>query len=818
MPSSPAASYLRTRLDRVGLTIVIAVSAALRLCIAIRGGQYFWTDESRYVVSKVATADFCNGRFRAGLDALFSNADHLLFKVIGVIPALIQRAFGDYTPIAAVFFGAFSIGVIYLVWRLVLAQGGSSREALFAAFLVGASNTYFYYARHIFPYDAALCFFLCAALVGFRPGNLNSFLSGLLSSAGFLTYNGYWLFGGTLLILTVVNGRRPLSARIRQSAWGLLGLGLPILIVLGIGRALRHDLIRSYVDFSRTVVGDRGNSWRVIPEYFWFSEHYLFIFWISALIVAGTVWMSRRLEARVSLWLLGAVMFGATIVSLSDVIQRFTVFGRHARPLAIFFCFLGGWFLNRICTLGRNGAVATAILIGAIAVQSALNFSVPLAQMFPDEFSERSKIIVRDGMAVEAGIYRTLPGGYFEPEKFSAVRSRPHVLLDMRPHPLQFLPYTFDGWNEEIRSAFRSADISMETVRLLAEAPSNRVQISRFQGPWAPYLGPMQIEVIFDPDALYTSQPLISTGIPGSGDQLFAQFIGKGLLRLGFDHWGQGAIYSEPIHCDPTRSHTLVVSFGALYPGENDPEFKKHPDWLLLRHWVFVSLDGATVIKSELDTFPSEAASIVFFHNLIGLSSAVHDFSGRFLSVSAVPPDRVLSALGNHLSQSQGFWAPYVGAIRLELKFAPDKLGVSVPLISSGTQGAGDLLFAQFIAKGLFRLGFDHWGQNAIYSKPVHIDPDRPHVIVISYGSLYPAETDERFVEASDWLALRHRIYVSLDGETVINREAGTYQALPDSIVVLHNFVGFSTAARDFSGQLISVSPIPGNEILSKLR
>ena len=38
-----------TPFDRIALSSILALSLVLRVTIAIRGGQYFWTDESNYV-------------------------------------------------------------------------------------------------------------------------------------------------------------------------------------------------------------------------------------------------------------------------------------------------------------------------------------------------------------------------------------------------------------------------------------------------------------------------------------------------------------------------------------------------------------------------------------------------------------------------------------------------------------------------------------------------------------------------------------------------------------------------------------------------
>src|SRR5580704_3654165 len=132
--NSEAKAFHKSSPGPLLLWFILFVSAIFRVVIAVRGGQFFWTDESRYVTSRFALEDFIKGNFHAGMDVLFSAADHLLFKVIGVLPAVIERPWGNPSWIPATFFGGFSVLLIYLVWRLVRDLGGTDLEALCSAF------------------------------------------------------------------------------------------------------------------------------------------------------------------------------------------------------------------------------------------------------------------------------------------------------------------------------------------------------------------------------------------------------------------------------------------------------------------------------------------------------------------------------------------------------------------------------------------------------------------------------------------------------------------------------------------------------------
>src|ERR1700728_3857860 len=71
------------------ITAIVAVSAALRLWLAASGGQAFWPDETRFQVSQHAVDHALKGHWHDSFSELFSSADHIGFKILGVVPALL---------------------------------------------------------------------------------------------------------------------------------------------------------------------------------------------------------------------------------------------------------------------------------------------------------------------------------------------------------------------------------------------------------------------------------------------------------------------------------------------------------------------------------------------------------------------------------------------------------------------------------------------------------------------------------------------------------------------------------------------------------
>jgi hypothetical protein len=616
------------------LLLILSASWALRILLAVRGGAFFGSDDSRYVVSRQALSKLLAGDIRGCLDSLFSSADHLMFKVIGLVPALVERFTGESPVVPAIFFGAFSVVIIFLSWRLVQERGGSSTEALFSALLLAECTSFIYYSRHIFPYDLALSFFLLAALMGFRRVGKYSYLAGLFAGLGFLTYNGYWQFGATVLILASFSHGRLLSKFAEYVALGLAGLFTPIGAVLIAGKLLGHDLVKSYIEFSRTVTtGDFGTAWKLYPQYYWAAESRIVFFWALAAVFAGYTWLHRELESRVKIWLGGLLLVYLLLVIPSDALRSVAVYARHGRPIAIFFSLIGGWLLAKYWQQGAVARTAVVVIATLLTLQAAENLAVPLHQEFPRQFQVRAEEILRNAEARDGGNYRILNADLLD-GPWSIQDSLPSTVIERSPHPQQYAPYLFDAWNSAYRKVFLSRDISMRVVRVLPEDPEGRTQVSRTAGIWKPFIGGVRLDIMLDPKQGISAQPLVCSGITGAGDQVFIERLNTNEVRLGYDHWSQAATYSDPITCDFSKRHVVAISFGSLFPDDSFGLFREKPSYLSLKHTVLVKFDGKIVIAIKRDSYPATSNSIFLFHNLIGFSSSEREFSGRVFSAS----------------------------------------------------------------------------------------------------------------------------------------------------------------------------------------
>ena len=119
----------------------LALSAGLRAVLVHRGGQMFWSDETRFEVARSAADLLARHDWAGAARMLLGGADHLLFKVIGVVPAGLDRLLhGTGYEIPAYCFAGFSVLNIFLVWRIARAAGAGAREAAMAALLLAVAR------------------------------------------------------------------------------------------------------------------------------------------------------------------------------------------------------------------------------------------------------------------------------------------------------------------------------------------------------------------------------------------------------------------------------------------------------------------------------------------------------------------------------------------------------------------------------------------------------------------------------------------------------------------------------------------------------
>jgi hypothetical protein len=416
--------------------------------------------------------------------------DHVLFGVIAVVPAAVQNAI-EHPPranpdvddgvglrAAALVLSASSVGSIGLVFGIARRAGLDSETALVGSTLLALSSSMLYYARHLLPYDMALCLVLAAMWAGAAPGRhwRASLGCGVLGGLAFLTYNGSWAGALASLGVHVCLGRcgiGSLARRLGVSGAGLLGV---VGLAYGIGAALKGpvylETVRSFA--ASVTTGDFDEGWSLPWEYLWQSEHGLVLVWAFGAALATWQAMRGAPAGRLAaIWLVAGLGIYVLLALTSTTLHVFVVYGRLARQLVPFLCL--GASVGLVPLVRKPMVVALGAL--ALVVQTTANVAPLVGMVFPRGF-------VADNGALDAGRTWTVvgPEDSGTPTRYVLVNAGvPWPILGERslpagrtvawaPHPLRFLPYQYEGYAPRERAVLRSAELAMRLVDTSAVA------------------------------------------------------------------------------------------------------------------------------------------------------------------------------------------------------------------------------------------------------------------------------------------------------------------------------------------------------------
>jgi len=620
---------------------MLAASEAARLWIAVRGGQSFWPDEGRYAIAQRAVDALVHGHGRTALQLLFGHADHVLFPVFGLVPALAEHL-GAAPWFPAAFFGLFSTGAIYLVWRISLESGGDEEEALLAAGVAAGSVSLFYFARHYFPYDLSL--FL--ALLGLRAvwrrdGMGRAFLAGVWTSLAFLTYNGYWLLCGAVLLLAVIRPPASIGRWSRRAGMVVIGFALPLVAVAALERSIGVSFFSQLARFSQTAVqGDFDGGWIFVGDYLWQGERWLVGVWGLAALAAGGLALAGR-KRHLLWWVATSVGVYAGMAWLCSGLHQFVIYGRIARALVPLLALTAGGSLAAAGQAGRWGRRLQILLLAAMATQVGLNFAPVLAQRFPADFQREAQGRIALAPPTERGRFRIFNAYFFFYAQAAALPPHRQVVLRAR-HPLQFRPYLYEGYDQAQRAWFDSHDIAMRLVTVNDATPA----LARPPDPILEgYLGPVSLEVMLPRTTGPAGEPLVTTGETGRGDFLYLICSPeKGTISVGLDHWRFGGPITGAIAVDYAKAHRFDLSLGSLMPPDSSGLYRLRPQWRLLARRLVVRLDGKVLFNREMEFYPAAPFEAAIAANPIGGTTADPDFGGVLLRAEPLDPGAAAAA------------------------------------------------------------------------------------------------------------------------------------------------------------------------------
>jgi len=470
------------------LVLLLAFASVLRVILVVQGGQLYWPDERLYT-QVLDIFDLHRGDWFGTAKALFSTQDHLGFALITAPIAAFQFAIGHALSrsgnglmmLPGLFLAQASVVSIALVYAIARRAGADRTEALLAAVLMASAASMFYYARHLLPYDSAMMLALLALWCGTGATRRDSLACGAAAAAAFITYNGYWLIAGAVLLLHIAQkGRTTRSAALVRAAYAGLGFVIaPALVVvaeLSTGAPLMFEGMRR---LAGTVTDGYAPEGFTLPwAYLWHAEHGLLFLWIAALLfvtLAPDRPDSRRRTATT--WVLAALFIYAGLGVTSSLLHVFVVMGRQTRQLVPFFCLATAAVLRELGEGPRRSPRLVPLCMAALVLQAAWNFRTPLQQRFPRDVI--AEITSKYGPIDFDTTIQGPPLLHQHVESQWVLFNAQHLYHPRAPkpplppslvevlrfrHPLQFLPYQYEGFQPMERQVLRANDIAMRLV------------------------------------------------------------------------------------------------------------------------------------------------------------------------------------------------------------------------------------------------------------------------------------------------------------------------------------------------------------------
>lgn len=300
-------------------------------------------------------------------------------------------------------------------------------------------------------------------------------------------------------------------------------------------------------------------------------------------------------------------------------------------------------------------------------------------------------------------------------------------------------------------------------------------------------VGAIELDLQFPRDKAGQVEPLVSTGVM-EGDLLSVRYLNDHEIAFALARAGSGEVVSGPVRVNYDEPHRVTVLMGSLCPPRSHPAVRQlsPSEYTRATRSLVVTVDGDVVFGfSGLfhESYPDDVRVGRVGH-LTNVSAAA--FSGRLIS------HRRIGLVAAWLS---GVTLTENGLVHLLIE-APAARAPQEPLVSTGVQGKGNLVFLQTLPGGMARIGLDTWGSGAIYSVPFPY-PAGKHRLDLRMESLRPQPRR------------RGPFQVWFDGEAVISAEAEFFPSAPEEVYLGANALQASTAEASFSGSIRLLTPMP---------
>ena len=471
-------NFLRS--ENFPVTGVILISLLLRWVLIIRGGLFYHPDEGRYPnISALLNVFMQKGALKA-IKFLANDLSHLGYRILATIPALIEHKFKLPNITSAIFFSFISVLNLYLLWKISNRIRMTPQGSRYVLLIVASSNSLLYFSRHLFPYDTSMFFGLWALYIGLgrSSSHWRSFVVGVLSFLGFITYNGYWLLAALAMVLPpIIKGGKlcTLAQKFSITSLGFFSIATPLLVIVSI--ATKRNPIEDFLAFSSTITqGSFSEGWSFPFEYLWHAEHFWFV--IIVILSLYTILNFRKTNPLILKLGIGGILFiYLCLLLFSTGLHVFVVYGRLVRQIIPFLAITAANGLVLYSNTNKFTKNIALIIMFIIIVQGLINFRTSFMVSYPREFvnaaqerfpdlevpMSRSPLDQLPVCISSNYVITNINYPYPLPENKLTLDEDPLMSV---PHPVNFLPYQYEAYTPEDREIFRRENIKMEVYQL----------------------------------------------------------------------------------------------------------------------------------------------------------------------------------------------------------------------------------------------------------------------------------------------------------------------------------------------------------------
>lgn len=465
---------------------ILAISLLLRWILILRGGQYYIADETRYEVSRDAARLLAQGQVGGALKQFAISPEHLGFKVVGIVPAVIEQIAGPSLAGPAMYFSLFSALTLYLIFILSQRTSLSSTEPVFALILAACSNSLLFYSRHLFPYDLSMSFGLLALYAAITGKNFikSSLICGGLSFLCFATYNGYWALSAFVLLANILFNCETIAKLLQKAVYTAIGFIIPLSLLIVAMLGAGTNMISLYRLFATSITqGSFQEGWSLPFEYFWHAE-YMFILILVILSVIALIRPTKEQRPIVTLWASGVMFIYLCLFVPSVILHEFVVYGRLARQMIPFLILLAANGLTHMEQVKVTRYRLSGIVLTLAVVQAVWNFGLSYQLSYPRQVTEdlqaqfprfefsTKRLAYGAPTVCQSGGYAIENAKYFLDAPDTTQPIAGDILWEA-PHPLNFLPYQYEGYTPEQRRAFREKELQMRFYKVDEEFMSD---------------------------------------------------------------------------------------------------------------------------------------------------------------------------------------------------------------------------------------------------------------------------------------------------------------------------------------------------------